>query len=403
MSIGFVSSDPLDNLTNTFERPIFINADRAPTTNDIQNPGTQWKYLTTIYETTGAGVWNATSGAGVLTSLTGDTGTATPSSGNILIAGGTNLTSAASGSTVTMNLDAVITGLTSLAATTITTNVAAAQLSLNGTTITATGSDSNVSLNLSTKGSGSVVFSRSAAGVDINEQITNSDNTSGTSNAGLQLATGGASGGDPYLQFAISGVGASTMTMGLDNSASDTFVISNSTALGTSNALTLTQAGALSATTTITAGTGIVATTGNISASAGSITAATTLTATSGAITATNGSFTAVAAGTGLVLPVTTGSGAASGTVNCNGRVGSVTFTSVSIAANADLTLTMGNTSVAGASTRLVYARTGTTTGAALSVKSMTPSANQVAWVVTNGVGATTSTADITFDFIVLN
>jgi len=109
------------------------------------------------------------------------------------------------------------------------------------------------------------VASKSAAGANVTAQVTNSDNTSGTSNAGVEIAAGGASGGDPYLSFQISGVGASTMTMGLDNSSSDTFVISNSGSIGTSNALTLTQAGALTASTTITATLGdITATNGNL-------------------------------------------------------------------------------------------------------------------------------------------
>lgn len=136
---------------------------------------------------------------------------------------------------------------------------------------------------------------------------------------------------------------------------------------------------------TVTAGTGVTATTGNVTASAGNLVSAGT--------------------GNGISLPVTTASGAASGTVNCNGRVGSVTFTSVSIATNADLTLTLGNTSIAGASTRLLFSMSGATTGSALSVKSVTPGTGTYAWVITNGDGAAivTSVADITFDFIVLN
>lgn len=150
--------------------------------------------------------------------------------------------------------------------TTIDTNVAAAQLSASGTTLAATGSDANVSLQLTAKGTGSVVFAQSKAGVDQNIQITNSDNTAAAGNAGLQIAVGGStSTGDPYVRFEVSGVAASTMTMGLDNSASDIFAISNSNTLGTSNALTLTQAGALTASTTITATLGdITATNGNI-------------------------------------------------------------------------------------------------------------------------------------------
>lgn len=112
---------------------------------------------------------------------------------------------------------------------------------------------------------GDIINSHSDVGTDVTIEVTNSDNTNAASRAGLEVAVGGASGGDPYLSFQISGVGASTMTMGLDNTDSDLFVISNSTALGTSNALTLSQAGALTATTSITATLGnITATNGNI-------------------------------------------------------------------------------------------------------------------------------------------
>lgn len=267
---------------------------------------------------------------------------------------------------------------TTVNATTVTTNVAAAQLSLSATTIAATGSDTDVSLNLTTKGTGSLVFSQSKAGVDQNMQITNSDNTAAAGNAGLQLAVGGStSTGDPYVSFQISGVGASTMTMGLDNSASDLFVISNSTALGTSNALTLTQAGALTATTT--------------------------LTATAGAITATDGNFVSSAAGKGLSFNANTATGAASGPVVLNSRAGQVIFTSVSIAAAADLTLTITNSEVTASTTQVIYSMSGATTGSAPSIKSVTNSAGSSAIVVTNGTGATTTTTDITLNFIVVN
>jgi hypothetical protein len=45
----------------------------------------------------------------------------------------------------------------------------------------------------------------------------------------------------------------------------------------------------------------------------------------------------------------------------------------------------------------------GATTGSALSIKSKTASAGSLAIVVTNGTGATTTTADIQIDFLVLN
>ena len=224
---------------------------------------------------------------------------------------------------------------------------------------------------------GDIINSHAGVGTDVTIEVTNTDNTNGASRAGVEIATGGSSGGDPYLSFQISGVGASTMTLGLDNSASDLFVISNSAAIGTSNALTLSQAGALTATTT--------------------------LTATLGDITATNGNFVGTASGTGILLTSAQNSGAASGPVVVNGRSGRATFTTVSIAGGADLTLTITNSSITGSTTEVMLSMSGATTGAALSIKSKTASASSLAIVVTNGTGATTTTADIQIDFLILN
>ncbi|MDC7243656.1 MAG: hypothetical protein PQJ44_06945 [Sphaerochaetaceae bacterium] len=56
------SQNPLSYLNNQPKKqPEFIRADRAPTTNDLQDPGTRWQHFngTTnpIYESEGAGVW----------------------------------------------------------------------------------------------------------------------------------------------------------------------------------------------------------------------------------------------------------------------------------------------------------------------------------------------------------
>ncbi len=106
---GFVSSDPLNNLTNLVQRPLFITANRAPSTLDFQNSGTQWQDNSVsppiIYETTGNGRWVAAGSAGnEVLSLTGNSGTALPTAGNIQIAGASGVTTSASGSIVTVSL-----------------------------------------------------------------------------------------------------------------------------------------------------------------------------------------------------------------------------------------------------------------------------------------------------------
>ncbi len=147
--------------------------------------------------------------------------------------------------------------------------------------------------------------------------------------------------------------------------------------------------GSIASTTTNNAGT--------------SMTAGTTITATLGNITATNGNFVGTASGTGIILTSAQASGAAASPVVVNGRSGRATFTSVSIAAAADLTLTITNSSITASTTEVMVSMSGATTGSALSIKSKTASSGSLAIVVTNGTGATTTTADIQIDFLVLN
>lgn len=86
-----------------------------------------------------------------------------------------------------------------------------------------------------------------------------------------------------------------------------------------------------------------------------------------------------------------------------NGRVGVAIFSGVSIAAAATQTLVITNSAITGSSTQLLLSLVGATTGAALNIQSYTCSAGSVSIVVENGTGATTSVANITISFIVLN
>ena len=75
---SFVSNDPLDNLTNTINRPITIPAYRNPTVNDIYPPNTAWVNESSspyvIWLTTGAGNWfQVGTGSGDIT-ITGNSG-----------------------------------------------------------------------------------------------------------------------------------------------------------------------------------------------------------------------------------------------------------------------------------------------------------------------------------------
>lgn len=199
----------------------------------------------------------------------------------------------------------------------------------------------------------------------------------------------------------------------------------------------ITAPGSLATTSTLTAGTGLTVTSGGAAitgtttintsgagvttigtggtgatnignatgntAVTGSLTASTTLTATNGNITATAGNFVSSTAGNGLSFNANTATGAAASPVVLNSRAGQVVFTSVSIAAAADLTLTITNSQVTASTTQVICDVSGATTGSAISIKSKTSSTGSLALVITNGTGATTTTSDITVTFLVVN
>lgn len=134
----------------------------------------------------------------------------------------------------------------------------------------------------------------------------------------------------------------------------------------------------------------------------GTIEAVSSVTAGNG-LTATTGDLNLNATASGFLTKPTVTSGAASGPVTCDGRIGAVTFTGTSIAAGASETFVMSNTKVKGSGTSILYTFTGVTTGAAIGISSVTNSAGSSSIVVTNGTGATTQSDDITFTFLILN
>ncbi len=86
---------PFATGVDSFVYPQFIGyAQRAPSTNDVYNPGTQWQDNSVnpfvIYETTGAGIWYQITGGGTagVSSVNGSNGvTASPTSGNVIVSG----------------------------------------------------------------------------------------------------------------------------------------------------------------------------------------------------------------------------------------------------------------------------------------------------------------------------
>jgi len=105
--------------------PVPVEAAAAPTSANIKFPlGQIWLDTTNglsyilAKKAAGSATWNAMApGASDVDTLTGDSGGARPpSAGNMIIAGGTNVTTAGASSTITINLDAAISLATSVTA-----------------------------------------------------------------------------------------------------------------------------------------------------------------------------------------------------------------------------------------------------------------------------------------------
>lgn len=120
--------------------PVPVKATRAPTSSDIKFPiGQLWVRTDTgqayilVTLSSGAATWALSSpGASDVDTLTGDSGGAlSPTAGNMNILGGTNMTIAGAGSTLTVNMDAAITLATSVTSALYTT-AAASDLLLTG-------------------------------------------------------------------------------------------------------------------------------------------------------------------------------------------------------------------------------------------------------------------------------
>lgn len=87
---------------------------------------------------------------------------------------------------------------------------------------------------------GDLTVSRSASGSAVTSTFANTANAASSSSV-VAVSVGGASAADAFAQFIVTGV--QTWSLGVDNSASDAFVLAASNALGTSNQLSVTTAG----------------------------------------------------------------------------------------------------------------------------------------------------------------
>lgn len=191
-------------------------------------------------------------------------------------------------------------------------------------------------------------------------------------------------GGNLYFLLAVAAGSATWLTVNGGSGSFSTLTVTGLSTLGAVNGTgTFSINGSGSATSSI---------------GAGIATGAVSIGNTTGGV-ALNGLVTV---GTGIVY---SNAGATSGTTTAtlNNRIGQVTITTPSIAAGATFTMTISNTQIAGSSTQVGYWLTGGTTGAALTIQSYTNTANQSAVVIQNGTGATTNTASLILNFLVLN
>jgi hypothetical protein len=85
-----------------------------------------------------------------------------------------------------------------------------------------------------------ILFTKSSPGNTLYSVVNNTDNSNASSAAAINPAVGGASAGDPFIVCSIAGV--LNWSIGIDNSDSDSFKLSQSGNLGTNDYLVVTTA-----------------------------------------------------------------------------------------------------------------------------------------------------------------
>ena len=95
-------------------------------------------------------------------------------------------------------------------------------------------------------------IAKSTSGGAVRLEVNNESNT-GSSHGVISIYSGGTSGGDPYLHFKVDG--GDQYSLGIDNSSSDAFVLSNNYGVGSTNLLSIATDGSASFTEKIIMGT----------------------------------------------------------------------------------------------------------------------------------------------------
>lgn len=372
-----LSGSPIGNFTNF--SPQAIQANRAPTTLDTgYEIGQLWADTngTTMYGLSavaaGSATWNLLGpGASDVDTLTGDGGGAiSPAAGNITLAGGSNITSAGAGSTITFNLNAAVTHVTSVTSPLYTVGAAADFLLTS-----AVGQDIVVKMG-DAAGANKVSFTDTA-----DAEVFSID-----SNGGLSTLT------------ALVVAGAFTQTAGVVSISEDNSA--NAVGIGNGTTARAIDIGSSAAAHTITIGSATGAASLDLVAGTGNFTltgaAATTYTVGTAAGTGdlTLGLSTAgqdINVGSGInagaqVISIANGASAADTTVNIMSGIGTAGAGVLALGNNTRVT-TVGIADIAPAAARTVTVCGGDSAqNDTLSIMSDNPSANAQTVTVLGGI-----------------
>lgn len=218
-------------------------------------------------------------------------------------------------------------------------------------------------------GSGGELGPKTLHGVILGEGLANPLGATSAGTAGQVLTSGGAA-ADPVWTTATF---PATATAGALIAATGTNIIGQIVDVGVGQVLASGGIGVIPAYTATPSVTSVTTTTG----------------------------FIATTAGAGITLNSAATAGTTTATLN--GRSGQVTITTPTINAGATFTMTIANTSITGSSTQVLYGLTGGTTGSAITIQSVSNTANQSAVVVQNASAVTNSTGSLVLTFLVLN
>lgn len=159
----------------------------------------------------------------------------------------------------------------------------------------------------------------------------NTDGANAASHAQLQIITGGASAGDPFITLYN---GVQNISIGMDNSDSDALCITAAATLNGTNILRLTVAGAMTLASSLTV------TTNGITITAGG------LTVTAGGATISAGALTVAATSNQIVLGTTNTT-----TISATAPSASRVYTMPDVGGAADFVMTAGNQTIGGTKT----------------------------------------------------